>query len=61
MVIADSAQERAAWYRELVQLPVADVEAALPLMFTGARSKEVRPVPIVLSRLRTSTALPCGI
>ena len=38
------AQERAAWYRELLQVPLADVEAALPLVFTGERSKEVRSV-----------------
>ena len=34
-------QERAAWYRALLQLPLAQVEAALATVFSGPRSSEV--------------------
>jgi len=36
-----AAQERAEWFRDLLQLPLADVEAVLPHL-TGPRSKDVR-------------------
>lgn len=36
-------QEKAAWYRGLLQLPLGQVEAALATVFSGPRSSEVPP------------------
>jgi len=53
-----AAQERAEWFRDLLQLPLADVEAVLPAL-TASRSKDVRPLaPAHALRARGRSPLP---
>ncbi|KAK9830628.1 hypothetical protein WJX81_006901 [Elliptochloris bilobata] len=53
--VPDGIEERAAWFRDLLQLTVAEVEAALPAVFSGKRSKELK---FARKALRFWTAMP---